>query len=204
MSRNFKIIIFLSSSFVLWIFLAPLLAENLIVEKPLDKADAILVLSGSSVYKSRNRRAAEIYRAGTARKILLTDDGEIAGWSPFEEKNPKFVDLARRELTTRGVAPEDIEILAPKVSGTIYEAEALREHLRGRSSQAILIVTSAYHTKRSFRTFRKVLDEKHRLGIVSTVTDEETPASGFWWLSFRGWKWVAGEYLKYFYYWLFY
>ena len=45
--------------FFLWVFLAWFAAENLIVEKPLEHADAILVLGGSSVYIERAQKAAE-------------------------------------------------------------------------------------------------------------------------------------------------
>jgi len=62
-----------------WAFLAPFLAENLIVEKPLEHADVIFVLAGSSAYIERTRKAALIYKRGVAQKVVLTNDGEAAG-----------------------------------------------------------------------------------------------------------------------------
>ncbi len=52
--------------FVGWIFIAPFLAKNLIVEKPVEKADAIWVLSGSAAYIERNQEAAQAYKKGVA------------------------------------------------------------------------------------------------------------------------------------------
>lgn len=204
MSWKFKIIIAFLILFIGWIFLAPLLAENLIVEKPLEKADAILVLSGSSVYKERTHKAAEIYKKGVAKKILLSDDGGLAGWSVKEQRNPPFIYLAEQELIAQGVAKEDIEFLAPKVTGTIYEARNMRKKIEKEKWRSIVIVTSAYHTKRSLWTFEKVIGRKVNIGINSSPTGEQTPPPYIWWISPNGWRFVAGEYVKFLVYWIYY
>jgi uncharacterized SAM-binding protein YcdF (DUF218 family) len=130
LSGRFKVLGFILLLFIVWLLLAPLLAKNLIIEKPLEKADALLVLAGSHTYRERTQKAAELYRQGAAPRIFLTDDGEQAGWSKAEQRNPPFVELARKSLIAGGVAAENIEILAPPVSGTIYEARILSEKAR--------------------------------------------------------------------------
>lgn len=187
--------------FLAWILLAWFLAENLIVEKPLEKANAILILSGSSVYLERTQKAALVYRQGVAPIILLTDDGGRAGWSRAERRNPKFVEAARDNLIAEGVPAENIEILPAQVSGTIDEAEALRGKIEQTGWKSVLIVTSAYHTRRSLWTFEKVLKNKNvQIGIVAPPTGEQTPLPFFWWLTTKGWRSVAGEYVKIVYY----
>lgn len=203
MTRRFKFIATFLLLFVAWILFAWLLAENLIVEKPLERADAILILSGSSVYLERTQKAAQVYRQGVAPRILLTDDGEHAGWSRAERTNPKFVELAKNNLIAAGVAPENIEILPAPVSGTIDEAEALRGKIEQTGWKSVLIVTSAYHTRRSLWTFEKILKNNDvQIGIVSPPTGEQTPPPFVWWLTKRGWGMVAEEYVKAVYYWL--
>lgn len=185
--------------FVVWLFLAPFLAERLIVEKPLPRADAILILGGSHTYLERTEKAAEIYRQGIAPKIYLTDDGEKSGWSVKEQRNPPFVELARDALVKQGVPAENIEIWRPTVSGTIDEARLLSEKARSLNLSSILLVTSAYHTRRAFSIFQKVFSEQNptiELGITSPPTGLQTPAPAVWWLSIFGWKIVAGEYVK--------
>ncbi len=204
MSRKLKILISLFAFFLLWIVLAPFLATNLIAEKPLEKADAILVLSGSSVYKERTHEAARLYKQGISSKILLSDDGELAGWSKKEERNPPFVYLAERELIAQGVAAGDIEILDEKVSGTIWEARNLQKKAKKENWKTILLVTSAYHTKRTLWTFEKVLGNSYEIGIVSAPPGEDTPPPQTWWLSPNGWNYVAGEYVKSTVYWVYY
>lgn len=204
-SRAFK---FLSVSFLLffaWILIARYAAECLVIEKPLERADAILVLSGSSVYIERTQKAAELYKKGVAPRILLSDDGNRAEWSDIERRNSSFVELAQESLIKQGIAPDAIEILPGKVTGTIYEAQNLREKLVETKWKSILIVTSAYHTRRALWTFEQVLardDLKTEIGIQSPPTGQQTPSMSYWWLSPFGWNVVAGEYVKIVYYWV--
>ena len=206
-TRGFKLIAAILLIFLAWILFAWFLAERLIVEKPLEKADAILVLGGSSVYQERAQKAALVYQQGAAPKILLTDDGGRAGWSPNEERNPPFVKLAEQYLIGQGVPAENIEILTPKGSGTIYEAQLLRDKIKETDWKSILVVTSAYHTRRSLWTFERVFAESGLptdFGIVSAPTGQQMPPPFYWWLSPFGWNVVAGEYVKTFYYWVYY
>ena len=207
MSRRLKAAIIILALFVAWFFTAPLLAENLIVEKPLERADALLVLGGSSTYVERTRKAAEIYRSGVAPKIFLTDDGERGGWSRAEKRNLAFVELARDSLISGGVPANNIEIIKPQVSGTIDEARALLNRSQTDNLHGVLLITSAYHTRRALRTFEKQFADrgvKTELGIAAAPTGEQTPPPNYWWLSRRGWNLVAGEYLKLAGYWAYY
>lgn len=206
-SRSFKLIAAVLLVFLAWILFAWFLAERLIVEKPLERADAILVLGGSSVYLERTQKAALVYKQGVAPKILLTDDGGRAGWSRREQRNPLFVELAEQSLIAQGVPAENIEILKPRGSGTIYEAQFLRDKIKETDWKSILIVTSAYHTRRSLWTFERVFAESDlptEIGIVAAPTGQQTPPPFYWWLSPFGWDVVAGEYVKTFYYWTYY
>jgi uncharacterized SAM-binding protein YcdF (DUF218 family) len=204
-SLSFKLVTAILLIFFAWIFFAWFLAERLIVEKPLEHADAILVLGGSSVYQERTQKAALVYKQGIAQKVLLTDDGGRAGWSRKEQRNPLFVELAEQSLIAQGVPAENIEILKPKGSGTIYEAQFLRDKIKENSWKSILIVTSAYHTRRSLWTFeREIADKDIEIGIVSPPPGQQTPPPFYWWLSPFGWDVVAGEYVKTFYYWVYY
>ena len=198
--------IFLTILFV-WVFLAPNLAERLIVEKSLNQAEVILVLSGSSTYLERTRMAALVYKTGVAPKVLLTNDGGQASWSQKEQRNVPYVELAKRELVAQGVPDNAIEILAPEMSGTIMEAELLGKHSAERRWKSLLIVTSAYHARRALRTFKNVFAKngvETEIGIVSPITGQQTPAPLYWWLTWRGWRDVAGEYVKSGFYYVYY
>lgn len=199
-----KVFIALAMIFVVWVFTAPLFADFLIVKRPLEKSDAILILGGSSVYLERTERAAELYKNGVSKKIILTDDGERAGWSPVEQRNPPYVDLASRELNSIGVPHDAIEIIKPEFSGTNFEAKSVRGALAERNLRSVLIVTSAYHTKRALYIFEnEFAGSGIEIGIESAAAGKQTPQPSFWWISPRGWQMVAGEYVKFVYYWVF-
>ena len=204
-SRAFKAFVIFLVFFVAWIFFAPFLAENLIVEKPLQSADAILVLSGSSAYLERTKKAAELFKTGIAPKIFLTDDGSQGGWDRTEKRNHFFAERARRELIKQGVPEDAIEILPGVVEGTRDEAILAEKTLRERNLKSILLVTSPYHTRRTLSTFETLLsNDAVEVGIASPAPGEQSPPPNYWWLSPRGWQFVAAEYLKIAYYWLFY
>lgn len=187
-----------------WVFGTWGLAERLIVQKPLDKADVIVVLGGSATYIERTRKAAQLFREGVSEHVVLTDDGQQGGWSKTEKRNPYFVELARNSLIARGVPAENIEILSPPVDGTKDEAVLVGGEIEKRGWQHVLIVTSAYHSRRALWLFELyAAPGKAELGIVSPAPGEQTPQPLFWWLSKKGWPMVAGEYLKSAYYTLF-
>src|ERR1044071_7109891 len=71
----------------LWL-VAWLAARWLIVTAPLEDADAIVILSGSSTLKERAQHAAQLYAEQRSGKILLTTDYEQGGWSSAEQRNP--------------------------------------------------------------------------------------------------------------------
>lgn len=205
MSRFTKILVALLVFVTIWICVAPFLAQRLVVEREIEHADVILVLSGSAAYIERTQKAAAIFREGKSQKVLLTDDGERAGWSQQEERNPPFVELAKRELVAQGVNENAIEIMPDEISNTHSEAIALARKMREGNLHSAILVTSAYHTRRSLWTFEKLLEGEHiEIGIEYAPTGQQTPSPSSWWLYARGWNVVAGEYVKSLAYWAYY
>ena len=205
MNRKLKFALAAAVVLAVWALIAPSLANYLIVEKPLERADALLVLSGSAVYKERTRKAAELYRQGVAARIFITDDGQRSGWSQASKSNPSFVELEQRALIADGVSPDAITVLPGVVSGTDQEAKLLADEVNARPLKSVLIVTSPYHTRRALRTFEKILAEKDiEIGIAHPPVGEQSPSPNYWWLAPRGWQTVGAEYLKSAVYWAYY
>ena len=202
MSRRLKICSVFLVFLLIWAMFAPFLAGNLIVEKPLEKADAILILSGSAAYLERTHEAARLFKAGVAPKIFLTDDGQQGGWNQEEKRNPFFYERARWELMAQGVPEDAIEVLPEIVESTQSEAILSAKTVRMQNLKKILLVTSAYHTRRALSVFEKVLQNTDSIEIG--IAAPEPPSPYYWWLSPKGWKSVAGEYLKIVYYWIYY
>ena len=186
----------IAGAILLWVS-AWAAARALIVRARLAQADAIVVLAGANSYTERAQQAARLFRAGAAPLILLTDDRQQAGWSQREERNPYFVEGAVRELERLGVPPAAIRILPDRVASTHDEAIALGLDSSEHHVHRLLIVTSAYHSRRALWIFRRVLSANQvEVGIDPAEPGQQTPRPGVWMFTLRGWRDVAEEYLK--------
>lgn len=184
----------------LW-FVAWLGARWLIVSAPLDRADAIVILSGSSTLLERAQHAARLYSERRSQKILLTNDGQQGGWSSTEQRNPYFYERSLAELHRLGVPSESIEVVGPVVHGTWDEASLINEYANTHNLRSLLIVTSSYHSRRALWTFRTLFRGNNtQIGLDAVGTGIQTPPPATWWLHIAGWRMVAGEYVKLAYY----
>jgi uncharacterized SAM-binding protein YcdF (DUF218 family) len=191
------------SAVVLWPLCAWVAAHLLIVKAELASADAIVVLSGSSTYKERTAWAAKLYREGRAPIVILTNDRLISGWDRVEERNPYFYELAAKELQRHGVPSEKIQVVSDIALGTYEETLGLRDYAGAHKLNRLLIVTSAYHSRRALWSMRHASERSGiEIGIDSPPPGWQTPAPSTWWLRRWGWRVVAGEYLKMAYYWM--
>lgn len=184
-----------------WELVAWLGARALVVDSDLTTADVLVVLGGSATYVERSRAAAEIFKAGRVQKIVLTNDGRQSGWSNVEERNPLFVERALDELQREGVPRTIIEVLPGTVQSTRDEAMLLRKTADERAWKSLLVLTSPYHSRRALWTFRNEFNGSGViLGLTTVKNGRQTPSPWFWWLSPNGWRMVAGEYVKFAYY----
>jgi uncharacterized SAM-binding protein YcdF (DUF218 family) len=190
-------------SLVAWSLVAWIAAKALIVKAELAHADALVVLAGSSTYVERTRRAAQLFHEGRAPRIILTDDNQKTGWSAIEQRNPSFVEQAAARLRFEGVPAEKIEIVPGTVSSTYEEALRLRDYASAHDLRSILIVTSAYQSRRALWSLRRVFRESNVLiGLEAVAPGEQAPRPATWWWHGLGWELVPGEYVKLIYYWL--
>jgi uncharacterized SAM-binding protein YcdF (DUF218 family) len=101
------------------------------------------------------------------------------------------------------VPADKIEIIWRPVSSTFDEAALAREYADAHRLRSILVVTSAYHSRRALWTFRRAFRGSGVAVGVEAVAPggrRQSPAPGAWWLSRLGWQMVAGEYVKLIYY----
>ncbi|HEX6718106.1 MAG TPA: YdcF family protein [Pyrinomonadaceae bacterium] len=188
---------------LIWFVVAWVAARALIVQTELPSADAIVVLSGSSTYVERTHQAAGLYSQGRAPLIVLTDDNTRGGWSSALQTNPYFVERAQAELVKRGVPPDKIRVAPGVASSTRDEALIIRDYASAEGFRSILIVTSAYHSRRAFRSLRQAFaGTGTTLGIEPAPIGQQTPSPAFWWLHIEGWRSVGVEYVKLIYYWV--
>jgi len=186
---------------VAWPVVAWVAARALVVRDELPRADVIVVLSGASEYVERTRYAAELWRRGVAPKIVLTNDNLRGGWNSEQQRNTYFVEREAEELRRAGVPSAQIEALPEPVASTYDEAVRLRAYASERGVSSVVVVTSAYHSRRAAWTMRRVFRESGvRVGMSPVAAGAQTPTAFTWWFSARGWRSVAPEYPKLVYY----
>jgi uncharacterized SAM-binding protein YcdF (DUF218 family) len=122
--------------------------ESLIVEDPLQKADAIVVLSMDNFYADRATRSAEIYRQGFAPLVVAS--GERL--RPFAG----VAELMEHDLLERGVPKDKILRFAHDAENTHEEAEALAKLAAEKKWKGVIVVTSNYHTRRARYIFARI------------------------------------------------
>ena len=96
---------------------------------------------------------------------------------------------------------EKIEVLPQPVTGTHEEAELVRQFAGDHGFKSVLIVTSAYHSRRALWTFSRVFRASGiQFGLARVDPGAESPLPTTWWLTARGWRLVPTEYVKMIYY----
>ena len=188
-----------------WALIWPLVAwagaRLLITESPIEKADAIVVLGGSANYKERARAAAKLLQEGRSPRVLVTNDNMRGPWSSAQQRNPFFYERALEEIKNAGVSTTSVELLPQPVASTHEEAELVRQYAEEHQLHSVLIVTSAYHSRRALWVFSRVFrDTGIRIGLINVRPGDESPRPATWWLSLRGWRLVPTEYVKLVYY----
>jgi uncharacterized SAM-binding protein YcdF (DUF218 family) len=183
-------------------FFAFVAARLLIVQAAVQSPDAIIVLSGSSTYLERASWAARLYREGRAPLIVLTNDGVVSGWDNREDRNPMFYELSLRQMQQEGVPSDHIQVAPGQAIGTYDESLIIREFAVEHRLHRLLIVTSGYHSRRALWSLRRACEGSGiEVGVDSAPPGWQTPSPWVWWSKRRGWKLVAGEYVKMIYYW---
>ena len=99
-------------------------------------ADVIVVLGGGA---ERPVRAAELFHAHAAPRILLTGEGDD--------------EINRQILLAHGVPAAAIEV-ERKSTSTHENAEFSLKILRAENIHSVILVTSWYHSRRSLKTFQ--------------------------------------------------
>jgi len=132
---------------------------------------------------------------------VLTNDNRQGGWSKSLQRNPYFNERARWELERLGVPSSAIETIPTPVSSTYDEAVVLKTFATAHSIHSILLVTSAYHSRRALKTFQQSMVGTDIIcGVASPPPGWQTPRSATWLFSVQGWRMVPLEYLKILYY----
>ena len=166
--RTLAIFVFICIAGIFTCFLSyRFLNYYLVVIKPLERADAIVLMAGSD--KERLTTVADLYHRGFAPTVLLTNDGIFSAWSNEYSRNLYQVEWAQLELIKNGVPKDAIVRLKYTQSGTFYDALNTEVFVQDNKLTSLIIVTSDYHTRRTLWSFEKVfIGQPVKLGVYSS------------------------------------
>jgi len=149
----------------------------LVKEDPLQKADAIAVLSGN--FPARAMEAAKLYHQGYAKEIWLTHPGARSEpLRQFGVRYPSEDDCNYQVLRKQGIPAKAIHILESSILNTADELDVISAALRDTGSQSVIVVTDKPHTRRVY-TLWKEFDTGRGNAIVHGVSNDYNPSR--WW-----------------------
>lgn len=158
----------------------PRLGSWLVVEDPLVKSDAIIVLGGT-MYE-RQLEAVDLYDERWAPRIYLFR--EVADWGELaliERGVPytKVIDVQIEAMLRLGVPRDAIEIL-DRAGSTAEESEYVRRLVTAEKLSRVIVVSSKQHTRRVRLVMRRRLAET---GVAVVVRPSRYDRSNVqrWW-----------------------
>jgi uncharacterized SAM-binding protein YcdF (DUF218 family) len=173
------------------------IADYLIINDKLQPADVIFLLN--SEYDTRPFRAAELYKQGLAPVIAIARVES----SPVVDLGliPDNTDISVGVLEKLGVPSDKIVILnfPGGVTSTFDEAEAFRKYAEADQIRKVILVTSAFHTRRARWVLNRTL-----AGLPVRLEMAAVPYIGFdqtnWWNNETGLIALNNEYIKLLFY----
>src|SRR5260370_801759 len=159
---------------VLYLARRPILrfaAEWWIIEDPLDKADALIVLGDDNFYADRATRGAQLFREGKA-PVIVASGRRLRPYAVIEV-------LMEHDLGERGVPRDKIVRFAQDADSTLEEARSLAKLAKERKWHSVIVVTSNFHTRRARYIFQRVFPQGMEVRIASARDGDFDPEH--WW-----------------------
>lgn len=150
----------------------------LVIEDPLAKAQAIVVLSGRMPLRAME--AAKLYREGYAPKVWLTHSTEPgatleAMGIPYASED--YYNL--RVLIHEGVPADAIRVLQPPIVNTADEIAAISSAMAAEKANTVIIVTSKVHTRRVRILWHRLAASRGR--AITRAASDDPFEPGHWW-----------------------
>ncbi len=129
----------------------------------LKSRNILYVLGGTQKsLKKKFKTAAELYNRGLCKKILILSAPGIIEYDPRLGRKLTNDEWAINKLVELGVRKEDIEPVSLEKGffGTFTEAKGISALVLKRGYKHLILVTSPYHTMRTWVTFSKFLKDR--------------------------------------------
>jgi uncharacterized SAM-binding protein YcdF (DUF218 family) len=173
----------------------------LIYEQIPQKADLIVVLNGRDT--ERSLAAVDLYNAGYGNLIVLARGEKQPGCDELSKRAGKKFDgtiFFQRALEAMGVPARSFMLIGGGVSSTYDEAIVTKKFALENGFRSLLLVTSKWHSRRAYLTFRSAFGKKAGIQIMVYPSKYDTFDPNAWWKKKSDTRIVATEYVKFLYY----
>lgn len=137
------------------------MGHYLILKDPLERVDAIVPLRGGMPH--REMEVARLFREGYAPRVVLTRSPEPEGAAAMARlgyPRPEEQEMARMVLERLGVSADAI-LLIPEIGvNTREDMLILEKFFEAQGMRKVILVTSAYHARRTQKTWQWVSSGK--------------------------------------------
>jgi uncharacterized SAM-binding protein YcdF (DUF218 family) len=171
------------------------LAQAWVVNDPVSKADAIVILGGG--LENRPFAAAKLFHDGAAPRILYMN----VKLTPAEELGVTMSEgeVTHRILLNKGVPDTAMTMIGSGVASTYDESKAVEAWIEKSGAKSIIITTDVFHTRRVRWLFGKELrSTKAEIHVVAV--DPRRYKITDWWQHEEGVIAFQNEIIKFLYY----
>lgn len=158
-------------------------AEAWVLDEPATPSDALIVLGDDNYAADRAFHAADLYRSGVARTVVVS--GRLL------RQNVSLADVMGHDLESFGVPATSILKLSSRAQNTKEEAAEVRRLAEVRGWKRILIVTSNYHARRAKFIYSRTLPAGISFRVSGARDSEFDPTR--WWETRQGQKLFFSE-----------
>lgn len=149
-----------------------------VVNDQLQRSNVIVTLSDDNYQGDRAARAAQLFKAGWAPRIVVS--------GRFLRDYVSLAEMSQRDLTQDGVPAEAITKLTHRAQDTLEEMKIIEQLAEQKHWQKVIIVTSNYHTRRSRLLARRIFPASIDVMLESAPDVEYDPDN--WWRTRIGMK----------------
>ena len=139
------------------------LAKGWMINQPLAKADAIVVLGGGANFRSFE--AVRLYREGWASVILVINSElratDQAGFTLPESQ------LVQRILLSNAVPGQAIQIIGDNLTSTFDDIRSVAQWAKENQASSFIIPTGPFHARRVRWAFQRIMGPSARLIVTS-------------------------------------
>ena len=156
-----------------------------ITDDPVEKSDAIMLLSDDNFAADRATHAAFLFRQGLA-PLIVASGRRLRAYAGIAE-------LMEHDLVERGVPKEAVLRFPQNAENTREEAEELLKLVTGRKWRRVIVVTSNVNARRARYIFRHVFPDTIEVRLSGARDLDFDP--DHWWETRRGVKRIFYEWV---------